>query len=61
MEKLNSEQIKEICKIQHKMVIARYLVSKMPIAYTNMDVDKLERDMKIRGVLEKCEEDMKKL
>lgn len=61
MEKLNSEQVKEICNIQHKMVVAQYLITKMPIAYTNMDVGKLEKDMKIRNIAESCEEKMKKL
>lgn len=60
-EKLNSEQIKEICKIQHKMVIAQKLISKMPIAYTNMDVDNLKRDMEIRNIADTCEEKMKEL
>lgn len=37
-ERLNSEQIKEICKIQHKLLIAKILISKMPMAYTNNNV-----------------------
>ena len=61
MNRLNSEQIKEICKIQHKMVIAKYLITKMPLAYTNMDIGRLEKDMKIRGIAESCEEQMKEV
>lgn len=59
--KLNSEQIKEICKVQHKMVVAQYLTTKMPMAYTNMDIGRLERDMKIRSIVGSCEEQMKEL
>ena len=61
MDKLNSEQIKKICRVQHKMVVAQYLISKMPIAYTNMDIGRFERDMKIKSIAESCEEKMKEL
>ena len=56
MEKLNSKQIKELCKLQHKIVISQYLISKMPLAYTNFDLDRLERDMKIRSACEDSKE-----
>lgn len=58
MEKLNSEQIKEMCRIQHKMFVSRYLISKMPLAYTNMTFGDLERDVKIRSINEECEKQM---
>jgi len=61
MNKLNSEQIKELCRIQHKMFISEYLISKMPIAYTNMDLGYFERDMRIRSTYEKCKDQMVEL
>lgn len=60
-ERLNSEQIKEICKIQHKLLIAKILISKMPMAYTNNNVYQLEKDMKIRDIVDNCENEMKEL
>lgn len=60
-EKLNSEQIKEICKLQHKIVVAKFMIQKMPIGYTNNNVGELERDMKIRSIAEECTEEMTNL
>ena len=60
-ERLNSEQIKEICKVQHKLLIAKILISKMPMAYTNNNVYQLEKDMKIRDIADNCENEMKEL
>lgn len=59
--KLNSEQIKEICKIQHKMVVANYMISKMPIAYTNYDIGRFEKDMQIRSIADNCQQQMEEL
>ena len=56
--KLNSEQIKEICRVQHKMVVAKYFVSKMPLAYTQDDIGLLERDLKIRTIADESEKEM---
>ena len=61
IEKLNSEQIKEICKLQHKIVVAKLMIQKMPIGYTNNNVGELERDMKIRSIAEECTEEMTNL
>lgn len=58
-ERLNSEQIKEICKVQHKLLIAKILIRKMPIAYTNNNIHQLEKDMKIRNIADNCENEMK--
>lgn len=60
-ERLNSEQIKQFCKVQHKMLITKILISKMPIAYTNNNAHQLTKDMKIRGVADNCENEMKEL
>lgn len=61
IEKLNSEQIKEICKLQHKIVVAKLMIQKMPIGYTNNNVGELERDMKIRSIAEECTGEMTNL
>lgn len=59
--KLKSNEIKEICKIQHKIFITDFLISKMPLGYTNDDVGKLVEDMKIRSINNECKEQMDKL
>lgn len=54
MEKLNSKQIKEICKLQHKMVVAKIMIKNMPVAYTNDTIYQMEKDLKIRAIGEEC-------
>lgn len=50
---MNTEKIKEICKLQHKDLLYKILIKKMPIAYTNYDMGQMEHDMKIRSDYEK--------
>lgn len=51
---LTTEQIHEICKLQHKITVCEILISKMPLGYTNADIAALERDMNIRSMHESC-------
>ena len=37
------------------------MISKMPMAYTNNNVYQLEKDMKIRDIVDNCEKEMKEL
>lgn len=58
---LSSEQIKEICVVQHKMTICQILISKMPIAYTQDTIYQMEKDLKIRSMYEDLQQDLSKL
>jgi len=58
---MNKEEIKEICKLQHKDIIYKVLISKMPIAYTSFDAHNLERDMKIRNDYEENQKELYKM
>lgn len=46
---METKDIKEICRLQHKDFVYRILINRMPIAYTNHDVYNLKRDTKIRS------------
>lgn len=50
---MNKEEIKEMCKLQHKDLCYKILINKMPVGYTNNNVYQLEQDMRIRSLYEK--------
>lgn len=50
---MNKEEIKEMCKLQHKDLCYTILINKMPVGYTNNNVYQLEQDMRIRSLYEK--------
>lgn len=58
---LSKEQVKEICNIQHKITVCAIIISKMPIAYTNDTIYRMEKDLKIREMHSNLEEEMSKL
>lgn len=58
---LTSEQIKEICAIQHKLYVCKAIISKMPAGYTQLDIDQLSKDLQIRAKHDKYEEELGKL
>lgn len=58
---LSSEQIKEICALQHKMTICQILISRMPMAYTQDTMYQMERDLKIRSMYNDLQQDLSKL
>lgn len=58
---LSSEEIKQICELQHKIVVCRVLINKMPMAYTNDNVHQLEKDIQIRAKHDEYSEKMMEL
>ena len=58
---LTSEQIKEICAVQHKLYVCKAIMSKMPAGYTQADIDALSKDLQIMAKHEKYEEELNKL
>jgi len=55
------EQIKKLCSLQHKDICYKVVLSNMPFAYTDLDIGKLEKDMKLREAALSNEAELEKM
>jgi len=61
MEYLTTEQIKELCWLQHKLVVYGVMLKRMKFAYTQDEINEMFDDIRFRSQAEKCQDDLEAL
>ena len=60
-EKLTSEQIKEICELQHKSFICQFLLKNSTGFYTQDNINQMFSDISLRGKLDTYQDKLNEL